>query len=142
MNKVIFNNADISFRFPHKKNLKVFITKLFVKEKIRLRKLNYIFCSDEYLLKINRQFLKHDFYTDIISFNLGENKEVDGEIYISIERVKENALNLDISFELEMLRVIFHGSLHLCGYKDKMKSEIKGMRAKEDYFIRLYNKSK
>jgi len=140
MNKVTFHYADASLPFHQKRKLKAFIEVLFKKEKVQLRHLTYIFCSDEYLLKVNRDFLKHDFYTDIITFNLSEDREVEGEIYISTERVKENALNLAVPFSSEILRVVFHGALHLCGFNDKRKSEITKMRMQEDLYMRLYNK--
>jgi rRNA maturation RNase YbeY len=85
--------------------------------------------------------LQHDYYTDIITFGLSEkNQPIEAEIYISIDRVKENASNLSIAYQQEMLRVLFHGALHLCGYKDKSKADIKLMRGKEDFYIGLYNK--
>src|SRR5262249_42286938 len=102
--------------------LKSFLASLFRREKKKLEGLTYIFCSDEYLLEINRQFLKHDYYTDIITFNLAESGQpVQGEIYISIDRVRENARQYNSSIKRELHRVIFHGALHLCGYKDKKK---------------------
>ena len=141
MNNIFFHSADKVFTFKGKKELKKFISFIFDLEKKPLNTLNYIFCSDEYLLKINQSFLQHDFYTDIITFNLAENKTpVDGEIYISIDRVKENAASLATNYKDELLRVLFHGALHLCGYRDKKKLEIKLMREKEDYYISLFKK--
>ena len=103
--------------------------------------LSYIFCADEYLLQVNRDFLKHDYYTDIISFDLSkDNKLVDGEIYISIDRVRDNATELGLSFSEELHRVIFHGALHLCGFKDKLPKDIKLMRSKEDHYLSKYLK--
>ena len=114
---------------------------LFKKEKASLTSLNFIFCSDEYLLEINQQFLKHNFYTDIISFNLAANNEpVEGEIYISLDRVRENAGELNQSFKTELHRVIFHGALHLCGYMDKRPADILVMRKKEDEYLKSYFK--
>ena len=121
--------------------LKLQIEQLFIKERVVLDSLSYVFCSDEYLLKINREFLNHDFYTDIITFDLSEKRVgVIGEIYISLDRVKENAAGLGISFSEELLRVLFHGALHLCGYRDKKKAEIMEMRKKEEQYLRLYKK--
>ena len=138
--------ADIHFFFPYKKHilsdrnkLKSFIETLFKKEKTKLGSLQYIFCSDEFLLDINRQYLKHDYFTDIITFDLGD-KETVGEIYISIDRVKDNAASFKTSFKRELHRVIFHGALHLCGYKDKLNEEKKIMRAKEDRYLQEYFK--
>jgi len=111
---------------------------LFTKEKKKLVTLNYVFCSDKALLKINRQYLQHDDYTDIITFNFSQSKpEIWGEAYISVDRVKENALNLNISQGKELLRVIFHGALHLCGYTDKSSKKKFEMRQKEEYYISL-----
>jgi probable rRNA maturation factor len=137
---------NINFFFPDKKitlkeriRLKSFIDKLFKKEGFNLGFLTYVFCSDEYLLNLNKEFLQHDYYTDIITFDLSESKkQKDGEIYISIDRVKDNAQNLESSFNNELHRVMFHGALHLCGYKDKAKNDIKEMRTAEDRYLKLY----
>ncbi len=121
--------------------LKGFIPEIFKKHKLKLESLNYIFCSDEQLLKINREHLKHDFYTDIITFGLSlKNEPVIGEIYISADRVRENAKALGVSINEELHRVIFHGVLHLCGYKDKKAQDIKEMRRAENAFISQYFK--
>lgn len=121
--------------------LKHFIETIFKKEKRKLSGLNYIFCSDKRLLEINRQFLQHDYYTDIITFELSApGAPVEGEIYISIDRVRDNAQNHDSSLIKELHRVIFHGVLHLCGYKDKTAQEERAMREKEDHYLNLYFK--
>ncbi len=141
MQKVFFHSGDAVFRFPGKTALKNFVGDIFKREKKPLASIHYIFCSDDYLLQINRDFLKHDFYTDIITFNLAEKgKAVEAEVFISVDRVKDNASSLGISQKEEFLRVIFHGALHLCGYKDKTKADIKTMRGGEDYYLRLYKK--
>lgn len=140
MKSIFFRNADKTFLFPNKTGLKHFIEQLFKNEKKALIELTYVFCSDEYLLGINRDFLQHDYYTDIITFDLSENQiQTIGEIYISLDRIKDNAKELNISTKEETLRVIFHGALHLCGYKDKSKSDIATMRKKEEHYIGLYN---
>ncbi len=137
-----FTSADRPFRFTNKTLLKNFVDGIFVKEKRGLESLVYVFCSDAFLLNINNTFLQHDYYTDIISFNLSEQpKQLIGEIYISIDRVKDNAVQLKTSYSNEMLRVIFHGALHLCGYKDKTKADIAMMRSKEDYYLARYLKA-
>ncbi len=142
MAMIRFCTGDRPFSFPKKTRLKTFIKTIFKKEKKELASISYIFCSDEMLLQINRDFLQHDYYTDIISFDLSEkNQPTEAEIYISIDRVKENALNLNIPYQEEMRRVLFHGALHLCGYKDKRKSEILTMRAKEDQYLHLFHKA-
>jgi len=136
---VSFNYDDRTLSLNHKRKIQSFIASIFKKEKKVLNRLYYIFCSDENLLQINRSFLKHDFYTDIITFDLSEVvAETIGEVYISIDRVKDNAAAMKVSFEEEALRVLFHGALHLCGYKDKKKEDIAVMRKKEDYYITLY----
>ena len=102
-----------------------------------LDRLDYIFCSDKYLIDINYRFLNHDYYTDIITFNLSEHKGTKGEIYISLDRVKENAELNKVPFNEESARVILHGALHLCGYKDKKKTEITIMRQKEEHYLKF-----
>lgn len=138
MKKIQFHYADSKLNLDQKTHIKNFIESIFKKEKKKLQGLNYIFCSDEYLLKINRDFLQHDYYTDIITFDLSENEGIQGEIYISTDRVKENAATEGVSFKEEMLRVMFHGALHLCGFNDKLSSEVKLMRNKENLYLRLY----
>jgi len=141
MAKINFFTGDRKFTFQNKQSVKDFLELIFKKEKIALKQITYIFCSDEFLLKMNYDFLQHDYYTDIITFGLSEkNKPVEAEIYISIDRVKDNAKQLGLLYKTEMLRVLFHGALHLCGYKDKTKSEILTMRAKEERYLLLYNK--
>jgi probable rRNA maturation factor len=119
--------------------LKHFITRIFKMEKVRLASLSIVFCTDGYLLRLNKQFLKHDYYTDILSFPLSDPGEpLEAEIYISIERVKENAINQNASFRQELHRVIFHGILHFCGYRDKSRAEVKQMRALEDDYLQKF----
>lgn len=139
------NTAPVDFNFLESatlKNrlvLKDFLRKLFKKEGMPLEALRYIFCSDDYLLDINRQYLRHDYYTDIITFNLAEPKSpVNGEIYISIDRVIDNSRQFNTTFTEELHRVIFHGALHLCGYKDKTRKEEALMRSKEAECITRY----
>ena len=138
-------NPSIQFHFLQKitldqrGSLKVFLITLFRREKVKLADLQYIFCPDDRLLEINRQFLQHDFYTDIITFPLSEpNQPISGEIYISVDRVRENARVFQSSVRTELHRVIFHGALHLCGYKDKTRLAEKEMRQMEDKYLALY----
>lgn len=106
-----------------------------------LQNINIIFCTDEALLAINRNFLQHDYFTDIITFPLSAKGEpVNAELYISIDRVKDNAKQGAVSFWEELHRVIFHGCLHLTGYNDKSSQQIKKMREREDHYLRLYSK--
>jgi probable rRNA maturation factor len=122
--------------------LKKFIGQRVKMEGEKLASLNYVFCSDDYLLAINREYLQHDFYTDIITFELSEKGEsINAEIYISVDRVRENAANYNSSFRKELQRVIFHGVLHLCGYKDKTAKDAKIMRQMEEKWLVLYQRS-
>ncbi|HLG40416.1 MAG TPA: rRNA maturation RNase YbeY [Chitinophagaceae bacterium] len=137
--KVYFFFAHTQIALKDRTKLKMMIRKIFRLEKRDLCSLSYIFCSDKALLKINHQYLQHDFYTDIITFNYSGNKEkIIGEIYISIDRVKDNAQRLNESFKSELHRVIFHGALHLCGYKDGTIKEREKMRSKEDMYLKSY----
>ena len=138
--KICFFFEHNSFSLQHRTELKVFIETLFQKERKKLASINYIFCSDKRLLEINQQFLRHDYYTDIITFDFSETDATQAEIYISIDRVKDNAKTEGVSFKSELHRVIFHGALHLCGYKDKKKGERKIMREKEGLYLSKYFK--
>jgi probable rRNA maturation factor len=136
--KVYFFIDNVRIVIKKRTRLKEVLEILFAREKMNLISLNYVFCSDETLLSINRQYLKHDYYTDIVTFNFSKNKaEVSGEAYISVDRVKENALKLNVSPNEELFRVMFHGALHLCGYTDKSSKQKFEMRRKEDYYISL-----
>lgn len=104
-----------------------------------IRSLNYVFCDDAYLLEINKQFLNHDTFTDIISFDYSSDGMIEGEIYISTERVSENAVLFDVPFEAELNRVISHGLLHLLGYKDKTEDEQQEMRAQENEMMEMFH---
>lgn len=97
--------------------------------------MNYVFTSDKRVLEINRKFLKHDYFTDIITFDLSESDSLAAEIYISLDRVRDNAKTQGVTLRSELLRVIFHGALHLCGYGDKSKAEVKVMRGKEEELL-------
>jgi probable rRNA maturation factor len=140
------DNPNIQFHFlqritlGNRGQLKLFLGALFRKEKKKLADLQYVFCSDDRLLEINRQFLQHDFYTDIITFPLSDpHQAISGEIYISVDRVRENALAFQSSLKTELHRVIFHGALHLCGYKDKTPRDQAIMRKREELYLRLYH---
>ncbi len=98
--------------------------------------INFIYCSDEYLLELNKSSLNHDYYTDIITFDYCEGKEVSGDLFISIDRVRENANEMNLTFEDELHRVMIHGVLHLCGYKDKTKKDAETMREKENFYLK------
>jgi probable rRNA maturation factor len=130
----------LPFTFTRRTLVKEVVRDIFKKEKTKLEQLQYIFCSDDYLLEINKQHLKHNYYTDIITFDLSEKpNSVIGEIYISVDRVKDNARNYEVSFKQELLRVIFHGALHLCGLKDKTEKDQILMRKAEDKYLHYYS---
>ncbi|RYY57321.1 MAG: rRNA maturation RNase YbeY [Chitinophagaceae bacterium] len=129
------------FALSERTRLREFIVSIFRKEKVPFKHLNYIFCSDQALLDINRQFLQHDYETDVITFPMSEkNEPVEGEIYISIDRVRDNARTLGVPVKHELHRVIFHGALHLCGFRDKTKTQVTLIRAREDHYLRLFFK--
>jgi len=122
--------------------MKNLIAGIFSAEKIALKRLNYIFCSDKYLLKMNKKYLGHDFYTDVISFPLSSAEEpVLGEVYLSADRIKENAKNYNVTYQKELLRVIIHGALHFCGFKDETAAQKKIMHQREDFYIKIFNSS-
>lgn len=132
-----FFNQDSTFSIESEQEISSWILNTFHEESITKKiELSIIFCSDNALLAINKQFLNHDYYTDIITFPIEETATVfEAELYISIDRVKENAQDLSKIFQNELHRVIIHGVLHLCDYGDKTTEEIKIMRSKEDYYI-------
>lgn len=134
--------STVKIKTPTKKILKIWVEKIVVSEKRKLKSLSYNFCSDEELFQKNKQFLNHTTYTDIITFDYSEENLLSGEIYISTERVKENSEKFKIAFADELIRVMAHGVLHLCGYKDKSPIQQKQMRAAENRAIKLYNSFK
>ena len=136
--RFFFENKSVALR--DRTRLKSFIISLLKKEGKRVESVNYIFCSDKRLLEINRTFLKHDYYTDIITFDLSESDKVSAEIYISLDRIRDNAKTVGTTIQSELHRVIFHGALHLCGYRDKKKEEVRIMREKEDQYLKLWSK--
>lgn len=138
---ISFIKADANATLANKVALKSFIDKKVKKEGYSIDSLTYVFCSDKYLLKINKDFLSHDYYTDIISFDLSEIPgQLIGEVYISVDRVRDNAKTHGTSLKEELHRVIFHGALHFCGYKDKKPSDAKKMRQMEDAWLSAYMK--
>lgn len=136
--RVSFQSADISFKLLNQSRLRGWIKKIAALEGREIDALSYIFCSDRYLLKINQKYLNHKTFTDIITFDLSDGIRIDGEIYISIERVKANASNFENPFAQELRRVMIHGVLHLCGYPDKKQQEKATMRRKEEACLSLY----
>ncbi|NUM51958.1 MAG: rRNA maturation RNase YbeY [Flavobacteriales bacterium] len=135
---VLFYSEDKSIPssvLKNKTNIVRWIHTLSKIENVKIGEINFIFCSDEFLYSINKQYLNHNYYTDIITFDYSENKTLSADIFISVERVKENASTLNILYKTELLRVLVHGILHLCGYKDQSKSQQLTMRTKEDFYL-------
>lgn len=136
---VHFFEEDIEYTLPQKLAVKKWIKATIEAENHRLKELNFIFCSDEYLLNINKEYLDHDTYTDIVTFDHSEGKKdegrIIGDIFISIDRCRENAAKFHVDEYDEVCRVIIHGTLHLLGYKDKSREQKSLMRAKEDHYL-------
>ena len=136
---VHFFSEDIDFELPEKLRRKRWLKQLATGAGFRIKELNYVFCSDEYLYQMNVDYLNHNTYTDIITFDNSEKaKELEGDIFISVDRVRENAKSVQVEEEVELTRVLAHGLLHLMGYKDKVKEEASLMRSKEEEAIELY----
>jgi rRNA maturation RNase YbeY len=134
---ISFNNQSIPFKLKNKAKLKLWIKSVVEKEKHTLGTINYVFCDDSELLEINLKHLNHNTFTDIITFDYTEGLKINSDIFISINRVEENAKKFKVSFEEELHRVMIHGVLHLCGYKDKSKSDTELMRKKENLALNL-----
>jgi len=132
-------NYETEFALTNEDVYSEWIENVLASEGKSLGELSYIFCDDEYLLEINQQYLNHDTLTDIISFDYTEGDIVSGDVFISIERVQDNANDLNISFDEELKRVLIHGVLHYCGYKDKSESDEVVMRSKEDEKIKMFH---
>jgi rRNA maturation RNase YbeY len=132
-------NYENEFELSNEEQLSIWISSVIVSEDKKEGEINYIFCDDEYLLGLNEQYLNHDTLTDIISFDYSVGKELHGDIFISTERVLENAAEFKVTFEEELKRVMVHGVLHYCGYKDKSDEDEKLMRSKEDEKIKMFH---
>ncbi|MTE27182.1 rRNA maturation RNase YbeY [Winogradskyella ouciana] len=128
-------NYETDFNLDNENQFSDWISKTIKEENCKEGEINYIFCSDHYLHKINVEFLNHDTLTDIISFDYSVGKELHGDIYISVDRVGENAEAFNVKFEDELARVMVHGILHYCGYKDKTEEDKNQMRSKEDHYL-------
>lgn len=138
--EISFNMVDSNYRVEQKNILRQWIQSAVKREKKTAGEISFNFCSDEYLLSVNKEHLKHDYYTDIITFDFCDGNTISGDIYISIDRVKENAKTEKKTISNELHRVIIHGVLHLCGYKDKKPAEALQMREKEDFYLSLLGK--
>ncbi|PRY89804.1 rRNA maturation RNase YbeY [Mongoliibacter ruber] len=133
---ILFFQEDIKFELTPKNKYKAWLRNIASTEGYKVKDLNYIFCSDEYLYNINLEYLDHDTYTDIITFDNSEKEfEIEGDIFVSIERIRENSKNSNTEFESELKRVLSHGLLHLMGFKDKTTEEQKVMRQMEERSI-------
>lgn len=129
-----FENID---KFSLSDRTKDWLINLITNEGKKAGEINYIFCDDEYLLKVNQDFLQHDYYTDVITFDYVKGKTIAGDIFVSLPRISENAETHSKDFNVELHRVLAHGILHLCGYKDKTDDEVQKMRNKEDYYLNI-----
>ena len=134
--KIIFH-SQCNFTLSKQDARSKWIFNSIINESRKVGELNFIFCTDQYLLEKNIQFLNHDTYTDVITFDYSDSKIINGDVFISVERVKENANTFEVDFEDELDRVMIHGILHLAGYQDKSKEETNIMRKKEDFYLSL-----
>ena len=137
---MIYFNYETDFELANEDKLSDWIIGTIIEEGHKEGEVNYIFCDDDYLHKLNVEFLDHDTLTDVISFDYCIGKEVHGDIYVSVERVRDNALDFKTKFEDEIHRVIIHGVLHYCGYKDKTDADAELMRSKEEYYLNKLGK--
>ena len=139
MRLINFFSEKKTFEVSQKDKLRLLLKEVCKQENAQLSFINCVFCSDEYLLQINKKHLKHNFLTDIITFDFSEKKDqIEGDLYISVDRVKENAKKYGDTFKTETIRVVLHGLLHLIGYKDKSEKEKKRMRVLENKYVSLY----
>jgi probable rRNA maturation factor len=132
-------NYETNFELHDENRYAKWLSGIIVSEGKREGEVSYVFCDDDYLLQMNIQYLDHDTLTDIISFDYTVGKEISGDIFISVERVKENATDFNVPFDEEIKRVMAHGVLHYCGYKDKTEEDEQLMRLKEDEKIKLFH---
>ncbi|MCB0462001.1 MAG: rRNA maturation RNase YbeY [Flavobacteriaceae bacterium] len=131
-------NYEIEFQLHSEDRIAEWLSSVIQIEKCKEGDINYIFCDDDYLYNLNVEYLNHDTLTDIISFDYSVGKELHGDIFISVDRVRENAEDFNQTFEDELRRVMVHGVLHYCGYKDKSEGEAKTMREKENHYLNVY----
>lgn len=132
-------NYELDFKLEDETSYSDWLSKVISSETKKEGEINYIFCDDDYLLEINQQYLDHDTFTDIISFDYSIGNELHGDIFISIERVRENAVDFNVDFVDELKRVLVHGVLHYCGYKDKSEEDEKLMRQKEEEKMKMFH---
>ena len=135
MESNIYYHSECDFQLKDNESITKWLEDAISTENKELGEINYIFCDDQYLLKKNQEYLQHDTFTDIITFDYTEKNRLSGDIFISIERVKENAITFAVPFEAELRRVIIHGVLHLMGYADKSEEDTETMRSKENFYL-------
>jgi len=135
---ILFYHEDVTPLKLERKKIKSWISSVITKESKKVGSINFIFCSDDYLLQVNRQYLEHDYYTDIITFDYVEGKIISGDIFVSVDRVADNANKFLVSFDEELRRILVHGILHLLGYPDKQPEEKKLMTEKEDQYLAIF----
>ena len=135
MIQFFFENIDEITLPPNTEN---WLKELIISEDKKPGEINYIFCDDDHLLQVNKDFLNHDYYTDVITFDYVKGKTISADIFVSLPRILDNSSTLSNTFNSELLRVLAHGVLHLCGYKDKTDEEISEMRQKEDYYLSIF----
>ena len=138
LSMVAFYFEDTDFKLRHKTRIKEWLRLVAESEVFTLGNISVIFCSDNYILDINQKYLQHDYFTDIITFDYSEGGRISGDLFISVDSVRENSVEYGKEFEDELHRVIVHGILHLIGYDDHTEDEIKTMRSKEDYYLSLF----
>jgi probable rRNA maturation factor len=136
LSTIKFHNNGISPEIKDKQQLKHFLASIFLQEKVDFESISYIFCKDKFLFSLNKQYLKHESYTDILTFTLSDKSApLTAEIYISVERVRQNSALLKVDYNEELCRVMIHGILHLCGFLDRSSKEKRIMRDKEDFYL-------
>ena len=135
MESNIYYHSECDFQLKDKQSITKWLKDAISTEDKELGEINYIFCDDQYLLKKNQEYLQHDTFTDIITFDYTEENRLSADIFISIERIKENAITFAVPFKTELRRVIIHGVLHLMGYKDKSEEDAETMRSKENFYL-------
>lgn len=136
---IIYNNQDTNYKLKHKRAISAWLKELVAYEDKRIGEVSIILCSDSYILEVNKEYLNHDYFTDIITFDYCEGEMIIGDLFISVDTVRSNAEEYGVLFHVELLRVIAHGVLHLMGYKDKSAEESKIMREKEDWALSLWS---
>ena len=139
MDKIYFHESNVRSSLLHRKDLKKFLLAVFKKERTRVERIDLIFCNDKYLFSLNKSFLNHDYKTDTLSFLLSDDKlPIIGDIYISIQRIRANSRDLNIAYKNELLRVIIHSCLHLCGYEDTPPASAVKMEIRQEHYLKQW----